>query len=224
MAAAAVRRKASPLGDAGQFTDRGALKFRLRVGDPVVKTTNFAYDKEVVPRKRGGLGRGGCCSGGGGVAGYGARGSRAAQAADVPDVDFCADSQVKLSNGITAYRLTEPPAASAEGANIDEIPLVVCLHDMTNSSYMWADAVDLLADCEQGPNARVLVLDFYGRGRSPWIGVPCSLEVFVFQVKELLDCMSSHCYSSLTQWRCLQIRRANDPPSPPSSPLPSPKI
>jgi len=190
----ATKRRGVPLGDAGRYLPRGEQRFELRVGDAVVKTTGFLYDEELVPPRRTKTESVFSCCLGSGAARYGVvGGSRAAQAADEPDVDFHADASVKLTNGITAYRLTEPPAAFAAGAKPEEIPLVVCLHDMTNSSYEWADAVDLLADCEQGPRARVLVLDFYGRGRSPWIGVPCSLEVFVFQVKELLDCKSLLC-------------------------------
>lgn len=103
-----------------------------------------------------------------------------------PDNDFCATSLIKLSHGITAYRLIEPSTATDE--NADTIPVIVCLHGMYNASYMWADVADLLCDCERGPNARVLVFDFYGRGRSPWSGVPCTLDVLVVQTKELLDC------------------------------------
>jgi pimeloyl-ACP methyl ester carboxylesterase len=69
----------------------------------------------------------------------------------------------------------------------DSVPLIVCLHGMTNSSYMWADIADLLTDFEQGPQARVLVFDFYGRGRSPWTGVNITLDTLVTQTKELLD-------------------------------------
>ena len=109
-----------------------------------------------------------------------------AQSEDSPDSDFCADTLVKLSNGVTAYRLIEP--STSLDTEADQIPLVICLHDLTSCSYMWADVADLMADCEQGPQARVLVLDFYGRGRSPWTGVQCTLDVFVMQIKELLDC------------------------------------
>jgi hypothetical protein len=107
-------------------------------------------------------------------------------AAIAPDADFCAESLIKLSHGVTAYRLIEPSTAEDDAA--DEIPVIVCLHGMYNSSYMWADCADLLCDCERGPNSRVLVFDFYGRGRSPWTGVPITLDVLVVQTKELLDC------------------------------------
>jgi pimeloyl-ACP methyl ester carboxylesterase len=87
---------------------------------------------------------------------------------------------------LTAYHFMEPGSVSEDMA--EEIPVIVCLHGLTNCSYMWADIVDLLADSEQGPKARVLIFDFYGRGRSPWTGVPITLDVLVTQTKELLDC------------------------------------
>jgi pimeloyl-ACP methyl ester carboxylesterase len=121
-----------------------------------------------------------------------------------PDEDFNADCFVKLSKGVTAYRFTEPSNATDDIA--DELPVIVCLHGMTNSSYMWSDVVDLLCDSEQGPQARVLVFDFYGRGRSPWSGVPVTLDVLVTQTKELLDCK---CYikrlTILTSFRVKQF-------------------
>ena len=56
---------------------------------------------------------------------------------------------------------------------------------------MWADIADLLSDFEQGPQARVLVFDFYGHGRSPWTGVDITLDTLVTQTKELMDCKST---------------------------------
>jgi pimeloyl-ACP methyl ester carboxylesterase len=103
-----------------------------------------------------------------------------------PDLDFHADSLIKLTHGITAYRIVEPK--NLEGRPIEEIPIIVCLHGMFNASYMWADIADLLSDFEQGPQARVLVFDFYGRGRSPWTGVDITLDTLVTQTKELMDC------------------------------------
>ena len=105
-----------------------------------------------------------------------------------PDEAFHADCFVQLSKGTTAYRFVEPSSVSDDIA--DDIPVIVCLHGLTNSSYMWGDVVDLLTESEQGPQARVLVFDFYGRGRSPWEGVPITLDVLVTQTKELLDCTS----------------------------------
>jgi len=186
----AMAAKKISLSDAGRYEFRGEKKFELRMADSVVKT-NFVYDEIVLPQRRTHIKRlFTCCTSRSGHR-YGRIGSRSRasntlSSADAPDVDFCADAQVKLTNGITAYRLTEPQGNLSLAP--EDKPLIVCLHDLSNCSYMWADAVDLLADCDQGPRARVLVLDFYGRGRSPWIGVPCTLEVFVLQIKELLDC------------------------------------
>lgn len=111
---------------------------------------------------------------------------------NAPDRDFCADSRVQLSQGITAYRFIEPASASDDTA--DEIPVIVCLHGLTSSSYMWGDIADLLADSEQGPNARILVYDMYGHGRSPWTGHQMTMDVLVTQLKELLDflCLTSN--------------------------------
>lgn len=104
-----------------------------------------------------------------------------------PDADFHADSLITLSYGLTAYRLIEPkfpkPVSEEQPA-----PVIVCLHGLTNASYMWGDVSDLLADFEQGPQATVLVFDFYGHGRSPWAGTDITLDTLVGQTKELLDC------------------------------------
>ena len=99
------------------------------------------------------------------------------------DSDWCADCKIVLSRGVTAYKLVAPAA----DAQVDHVPLVVCLHDLTNSSYMWKDLATLLIDARSGPPARVLVMDFYGHGRSPYSdGLYCTLELFVNQVLELL--------------------------------------
>jgi pimeloyl-ACP methyl ester carboxylesterase len=169
------------LNDVGRMVDREDKVFETRRPDTLVRTTNFVYDEVVEPPSSSFL----CCTGGRGAYRSITAGSRL-QSAEAPDMDFCADSLVKLTNGVTAYRLTEP-STTASPEQADSLPVVVCLHDWTNASYMWADAVDVLADSEQGPRARVLVFDFYGRGRSPYIGMPCTLDVFVTQTKELLD-------------------------------------
>jgi pimeloyl-ACP methyl ester carboxylesterase len=103
-----------------------------------------------------------------------------------PDSEFHADTFIKLKEGITAYKVIEPKISFTE-ENTGVIQTIVCLHGLYNSSYMWADLVDLLTDFDQGPMSRVLILDFYGRGRSPWTGVPITLDVLVNQVKELID-------------------------------------
>ncbi len=103
-----------------------------------------------------------------------------------PDEEWCADTLIKLTRGVTAYRLEIPE--SSNDAQADHVPLVVCLHDISNASYMWKDLAFLLQHVQTGPPARVLVLDFYGSGRSPWCeGVKCTLDTFVHQVKELID-------------------------------------
>lgn len=105
-----------------------------------------------------------------------------------PDEDFHADCFVKLSRGTTAYRFIEPSNTSEDQCKVKNTPTIVCLHGLTNSSYMWHELAGLLTDSDEGPKARVLVFDFYGRGRSPWNGeVQLSLDVLVTQLKELLD-------------------------------------
>lgn len=102
-----------------------------------------------------------------------------------PDMEFHADSLIKLTHGVTAYRIVEPKDIG--NRPLDTIPIVVCLHGLLGASYMWGDIADLLSDFEQGPQARVLVFDFYGRGRSPWTGVDITLDTLVTQTKELMD-------------------------------------
>lgn len=114
-----------------------------------------------------------------------------------PDDEFHADSLITLSGGITAYRLTVPKSVE-ENVNT---PVIVCMHGLLNSSYMWSDVSDLLTEFEQGPKAKVLVFDFYGRGRSPWSGIDITLDVLVNQTKELLDFLNlSHNPVSLVGW------------------------
>jgi len=103
---------------------------------------------------------------------------------DSADRDFHADKMIRLSDGYTAYRLLEPKKTDNPSP-----PLIVLLHGFQNSSYMWADVAELLADFEQGPQAQVLVMDFYGHGRSPWDGRNMSLDCLVTQVRELMDAL-----------------------------------
>jgi pimeloyl-ACP methyl ester carboxylesterase len=103
-----------------------------------------------------------------------------------PDIDFHASSYVKLTHGVTAYKFMEPSEIGDDEA-ADNTPVIVCLHGLMDSSYIWGDLADLLCDFERGPNARVLVYDFYGRGRSPWTSVPITIDVLVTQLKELLE-------------------------------------
>lgn len=121
---------------------------------------------------------------------FGSRNNETNDLGASPDADFHADSLIKLTHGVTAYRLVEPRESNKP---TDALPVIVCLHGLQNCSYMWADIADLLSDFEQGPQARVLVFDFYGRGRSPWTGVNITLDTLVTQTKELMD------YLGLTQ-------------------------
>lgn len=102
------------------------------------------------------------------------------------DTSFYADCFVNLSHGKTAYRFIEPNDC-LEQEEADYLPLTILLHGMYNFSYMWADLTDLLTDSQVGPKSRVLILDFYGHGRSPWDGVQLSLDIYVSQVKEVVD-------------------------------------
>jgi pimeloyl-ACP methyl ester carboxylesterase len=102
-----------------------------------------------------------------------------------PDSDFCGDSLIKLTHGTTAFKIIEPRPHNQVKNNTS---VIVCLHGMYSSSFMWADIGDLLSDFDQGPNARVLVFDFYGHGRSTWDGVKLTLDILVTQTKELMDC------------------------------------
>lgn len=102
-----------------------------------------------------------------------------------PPVPFFADKFAELSNGTTAYRVISPRSCRNENATP---PLtVLCLHGLTNFSWIWSDLVDLLVDEQVGPGARVIVFDFHGRGLSPWNDVPCTINIFVTQTMELLE-------------------------------------
>ena len=100
---------------------------------------------------------------------------------DSPDSHFCADRYVNLRYGETAFKIVEPEITRPDS------PIIVCLHGLLDCSYIWSDIAELLALNEDGPKARVLFFDFHGHGRSPWTGVPNSLDVLVSQTKELLE-------------------------------------
>jgi hypothetical protein len=100
-----------------------------------------------------------------------------------PDDDFYADNIVKLLHGYTAYRVVEPIKPDSS-----DPPLIVLVHGFQNSSFMWADVAELLADFDQGPLSNVLIYDIFGHGRSPWTGKNLSLDVLVTQIKELMEC------------------------------------
>jgi hypothetical protein len=65
-----------------------------------------------------------------------------------PDADFCACSYLKLSRGLTAYRFIEPALTAEE--DMEKLPLIVLMHGVTTSSYIFADLADLLMNCDQG--------------------------------------------------------------------------
>lgn len=92
-----------------------------------------------------------------------------------PDEHFHADLEIELSFGTTAYKLIKPAESlsivnnKTDRSLISE-PIIVLLHGFCNSSYMWESIAALLSTFENGPQAQVLLFDFYGRGRSTWSG------------------------------------------------------
>ena len=100
---------------------------------------------------------------------------------DFPDSHFYADRSINLKYGKTAFKLVEPVGTARDR------PVIVCLHGLLDFSYIWSDIAEVLARNEDGPRARVLIFDFHGHGRSPWTGIPNSLDILVAQLKELLD-------------------------------------
>lgn len=71
---------------------------------------------------------------------------------EAPDREFCSSTYMKLSRGVTAYRLIEPALMTEE--EVTKLPLTVMLHGLYSSSYMWADLADLMMNCDHGPNVR----------------------------------------------------------------------
>mmetsp|Transcript_7065 Transcript_7065/g.11837 ORF Transcript_7065/g.11837 Transcript_7065/m.11837 type:complete len:445 (-) Transcript_7065:357-1691(-) len=103
-----------------------------------------------------------------------------------PDYHFFADQTIKLSRGVTAYKVIKPD--NYDGSQ--PLRTIICLHGMMDSSYTFEDIVEVLSCSEDGPKAQVVVMDFYGHGRSPWSGFPCTLDIFVTQVQELLEALN----------------------------------
>ena len=90
------------------------------------------------------------------------------------------DSVAELRHGATAYRLIG-----------DSGPVVVLLHGAFSCSYVWLDLVRRFASAGTGgldQPTRVLLFDFYGRGRSPWprSNPKCTVELLAGQLLELL--------------------------------------
>jgi pimeloyl-ACP methyl ester carboxylesterase len=139
-----------------------------------------------------------------------------------PDQSFAATQLIHLTRGNTAYKIIESEGVVDDRGNSMEPITIVCLHGLMDSSYIWEDIAEVLSSSDAGPCARVVVFDFYGRGRShssylsltlldlslslclslslspclslslsvirsPWSGFPCTLDVYVTQLKELLD-------------------------------------
>jgi pimeloyl-ACP methyl ester carboxylesterase len=105
-----------------------------------------------------------------------------------PDGNMYANTYAKLSHGITAYYIVDPPEPNDDLSEVSsisrDIPVILCLHGLTNSSYMYRDLAEQLS---VNTSSQVIAFDFYGRGRSPWTGAKCSLDTFVNQATELLD-------------------------------------
>lgn len=108
-----------------------------------------------------------------------------------PDNSFHASNSIMLSRGRTAFSLFEPEIKNDMNGNPIDHGTIVLLHGLTDASYIWEDIVEVLM-CEDIIEAtpRILIFDFYGRGRSPWTGFPCTLDVFVTQTRELLDSLN----------------------------------
>ncbi|OBK15138.1 alpha/beta fold hydrolase [Mycobacterium asiaticum] len=79
-----------------------------------------------------------------------------------------------LSNGVTAYHVVG-----------DHGPWVVLVHGLVTPSYAWESLAETLAD--QG--FRVLRYDHFGRGLSDRPAVRYDLDLYVAQLRELLDAL-----------------------------------
>jgi hypothetical protein len=79
-----------------------------------------------------------------------------------PDYTFFADETIKLSRGITAYKVITPDGfdESQPGSRT-----IICLHGMMDASYTFEDITEILTTSADGPQARMIVMDFYGHGR-----------------------------------------------------------
>lgn len=84
-----------------------------------------------------------------------------------PDHSFAATQLIHLTRGNTAYKIIESEGLIDDRGNMMDPITIVCLHGLTDSSYIWEDIAEVLSSSDAGPCARVVVFDFYGRGRSP---------------------------------------------------------
>jgi hypothetical protein len=82
-----------------------------------------------------------------------------------PDQTFAATQLIHLTRGNTAYKIIESEGVVDDRGNSMEPITIVCLHGLTDSSYIWEDVAEVLSCSDAGPCARVVVFDFYGRGR-----------------------------------------------------------
>lgn len=82
-----------------------------------------------------------------------------------PDHSFAATQMIHLTRGNTAYKIIESDGLIDDRGNYIDPITIVCLHGLTDSSYIWEDIADVLSCGDAGPCARVVVFDFYGRGR-----------------------------------------------------------
>lgn len=80
-----------------------------------------------------------------------------------PDYTFFADQTIKLSRGVTAYKVIKPEGHDAS----KPLRTIMCLHGVMDSSYTFEDIAEVLSCSTEGPKAQVIVMDFYGHGR--WV-------------------------------------------------------
>jgi hypothetical protein len=97
-----------------------------------------------------------------------------------PDQSFAATQLIHLTRGNTAYKIIESQGLIDDRGNTMDPITIVCLHGLTDSSYIWEDIAEVLSSSDAGPCARVVVFDFYGRGRS-------DSRLFVHYADHLVD-------------------------------------
>jgi len=97
---------------------------------------------------------------------------------------------VKLSAGTTYYEVRQQTTDSGtsstntSNSNEKEQPVVVCLHGIA----WWSFSFHFLADCLVEKGFKVLIFDFYGRGRSSVAnGGNYTPELLLSQTEELLE-------------------------------------
>lgn len=78
-----------------------------------------------------------------------------------PDYTFFADETIKLTRGVTAYKVIKPENHD----DTQPLKTIMCLHGLQDSSYIWEDMTEILSSSADGPQAQIIVMDFYGHGR-----------------------------------------------------------